>query len=259
MTEAAARCLREDVAETVIHAVGHDETDRDEGDQLDYRFERDRRHHALVVLGGVDVAGAEQDAEGGHQQGDVQSEIAPERRRRRVVENHRDADRHRLQLQRDVRHDADHRDDRDQAAEQRALAIARGGEIGDRGDAVGLGDAQHAAEHEPPQAGHQRRSEIDRQEPDAACGGAADAAVEGPGGAVDRDAERVDIRAVDDAAPLLGAPVAVVRDREQHAQIGARHQQQDPAAQHAVGPQRTVRRSTSSARSRMIQAHAPNR
>ena len=36
--------------------------DRQEGDQLDDRFEGDRRDHALVMLAGVDVAGAEQDA-----------------------------------------------------------------------------------------------------------------------------------------------------------------------------------------------------
>ena len=199
-----------------------------------------------MVLGGVDVAGAEQDAEGGQQQRHEEREIAPERRLRRVVEDHRDAGRDGFELERDVRHDADHRDQRDDAAEQGALAVARGDEVGDRGDAVGLGDAQHLAQHEPPQAGHHGRAEVDRQKAEAARRGAPDAAVVGPGGAVDRDRERVDVGVVDDAAALVGAPVAEIGDREQPAQIGARDQQDRPAAQHLSA---AARRSARAARS----------
>ena len=54
----------------------------------------------------------------------------------RILQQDREAGRDRLQLQRDVGQDADHRDDRDQAAEQRALAVARGDEVGERRDAV---------------------------------------------------------------------------------------------------------------------------
>ena len=117
-----------------------------------------------------------------------------------VLQDDREAVRDRLQLQRDVGHDADHRDDRDQAAEQLALAVARGDEVGDRGDAVRLADADDLAQHVPPQRRHQRRAEVDRQEADAARRRAPDAAVERPGGAVDRERQRVDVRVGDDAA-----------------------------------------------------------
>ena len=39
--------------------------DRNEGDQLDHRFDRDRQHEPVLVLGGIDVPGAEQDRKGG--------------------------------------------------------------------------------------------------------------------------------------------------------------------------------------------------
>jgi hypothetical protein len=42
-----------------------------------------------------------------------------------------------LELQGDVGHDAHHRDQRDQAGQQGAFAVAAGDEVGDRGDAVG--------------------------------------------------------------------------------------------------------------------------
>jgi hypothetical protein len=60
------------------------------------------------------------------------------------------------------------------------LAVAGGDEVGDRGDAVRLADADDLEHQKPPQRGHQRGAQIDRQEADAARGGAPDAAVERP-------------------------------------------------------------------------------
>ena len=87
---------------------------------------------------------------------------------------------HRLELQRHVGHHADQRDQRDQPGQQPALAVAAGDEVGDRGDAVAPRDADHLAQHRPRQHHRQRRPEVDRQEPDAAAGRAADAAEVGP-------------------------------------------------------------------------------
>jgi len=50
-----------------------------------------------------------------------------------VLDQDGEAARDRLELQGDVGKDADDRDDGDDAAEQRALAVARGDEVGERG------------------------------------------------------------------------------------------------------------------------------
>jgi hypothetical protein len=55
----------EDVAHALVHAPDDEGADGQEGHQLDHRFDGDRRHHAFVTLGGIEVAGAEQDGEGG--------------------------------------------------------------------------------------------------------------------------------------------------------------------------------------------------
>jgi hypothetical protein len=152
---------REEVAEAVVQSPRRDEdADGEEGDQLDHRLEGDRRHHALVALGGIEVAGAEQDGEGGEDHRDVERAVLPQRHRPgsrrhhdlRVLAQDGEAVGDRLQLQRDVGHHADHRDHRDQAAEQLALAVARGDEVGDRGDAVGLGDPDHRYRMKPASA-----------------------------------------------------------------------------------------------------------
>ena len=65
---------REDVAEAAVEAERHEQADGEECDELDDQLERDRRHHALVLLARIDVARPEQDREHGHES---------ERRRRR--------------------------------------------------------------------------------------------------------------------------------------------------------------------------------
>ena len=139
-----------------------------------------------------------------------------------ILDEDREAVRHRLQLQRDVREDADDRDDGDEAAQQRALAVARRDEVGERRDAVLLRDAQDLAQHDPPQRDHQRRPDVDRQEADAVARRAADAAVERPRGRVDGERQAVDVRARDDRTAGVGALVGEVGDREQQPEIGER-------------------------------------
>ena len=152
-----------------------------------------------------------------------------------ILHEDREAVRYRLQLQRDVRKDADHRDDGDEAAEQRALAIARGDEVGERGDAVLLRDAQDLAHHDPPQRDHQRRTDVDRQEADAVARRAADAAVERPRGRIDRERQAVDVRVRDHRAAGVGTLVREIGDREQQPEVGERGEDDERAVQHAAG------------------------
>ena len=77
------RGAREQVAEAVEQAEGDEQADAHEGDELDHRLEGDRRHQALMVLGRVDVAGAEQDGEQRHQRRDPQRGVAHHRQHRR--------------------------------------------------------------------------------------------------------------------------------------------------------------------------------
>ena len=55
--------LIEQVVETVVEAVGDERADGEKGEQLDQRLKGNRQHHAAVVLGGVEVARAEDDGE----------------------------------------------------------------------------------------------------------------------------------------------------------------------------------------------------
>ena len=140
---------REQIAEPLIHSVGDEHAYGEERQQLDHRLEGDGSDHSLVVLARIDVPRPEQDGEGRHDEGHIERSVPQDgsgaRLRRhhdfRIAEQHREAHGDRFELQRDIRKNPDHRDDCHQAAEIGALAIARRDEIGDRGDAVDLADA----------------------------------------------------------------------------------------------------------------------
>ena len=135
----ACRRLGENIGEAVVELEGDEDADREEGEQLDHRFEGDGCDKAFVVFAGVDVADAEQDREGRHGERNVKRRVLEKRQAGHfsrhdevgVLQQHVEAGGDRLQLQRDVRHDADHRDPAHQAAQERRLAVARGDEVGD--------------------------------------------------------------------------------------------------------------------------------
>ena len=95
------------------------------------------------MLGGIDVAGAEQNGEGRHRQRDEERNVAEQRTadvdgRRDMGEDGFERGRDRFELQRDVGNGADDRDQRDGRGNRLALAVARGDEVGDRGDVLRL-------------------------------------------------------------------------------------------------------------------------
>ncbi|MCY1345726.1 hypothetical protein D9M69_317910 [compost metagenome] len=184
----------EQVVEAVEQAEGDVGAHREESQKLDQGFEGDRQHHAAVVLGGVEVAGAEEDGEQGQHQGHDQ---------RRVLgagaggvgagadqQVHPEDDA--LELQGDVGQHADQADQRHHHRQGLGLAIARGDEVGDGGDVLLLADEHHLLHHPGCQQQQEYRAEVDGQEVPDLSGGLADGAEEGPAGAVDRQRQAVD-------------------------------------------------------------------
>ena len=206
---------RENIADAVVHAPDHEDADGKKGDQLDHGLDRDRRDHAFVALGGVEVAGAEKDGEYGEDHRHIQRAVLQDghgaggRRHDdlRITGENRKAVGDRLQLQRDVGNHPHHRDHGDHPAQQLALAIARGDEVGDRGDAIGLGHPDHLVQDEAGQREQQGRPQIDRQETDAVRRRAPDAAVVGPGRAIHAQRQRIHHRIGDQRTAHVRAPV----------------------------------------------------
>ena len=250
------RGLPQHIAEAVEHDIGDVDADDQEGGELDHALEGDRQHHALVMLGGVDVPGAEQDAEQRDQQEHEQGRLRTAAGVAGAADQGGDAGGDRLELERDVGDGAGDRDHGDEARQHGALAVAGGDEVGDRGDALRLGDAQHLLDQKAEQQCRQGGAEIDRQEIQPLARGETDAAVEGPGGAVDAQGQRVDIGAADDAAALVRPLVAERGDREQHAEIEQRDQQDDAGIEHQP---RFPGRAASAAVSRIRPSQATNR
>ena len=64
---------------------GDEYADGQKGDELDDQFRRDRQHQAVLMLGGVGMAGAEQHREHRHGQRDQEGAVAEQRRRNAPV------------------------------------------------------------------------------------------------------------------------------------------------------------------------------
>ena len=135
---------------------GDDYPYHQEGRQLDQRFERHGQDKPSVMLVGVDVADAEQDRENSHGDGHEQHGIRRDQPVACVPSGQRlEADGDRLQLERQIGHDADDCRHRDESRHRPAFAIAGGQEIGDRDDVFRLGDPDQPSQHRPAKAQHQ--------------------------------------------------------------------------------------------------------
>ena len=121
--------------------------------------------------------------------------------------------------------------DGDGGGDRLALAVARGDEIGDRGDVLRFRQLDHAAQQRRAERDHQDRADIDREKIDAGAGGETDRAEERPGGAVDRQRQRIDQRA---GAAALGRrqAVAVAGDDKQEPDVAESGCDHAPVVQH---------------------------
>ena len=172
--------LRQQVAGTAEQPVDDEEAEHEEGDELDQRLDGNRQHQPVLMLGRVDMAGAEGAGETSEHDRDEEGQVAQYRhvRRRRMAAGRSQEDRERvgdgLQLQRDIGQGADHRDEADQRRDALALAIARADEIGDRGDVLRFGDGDDAADEAVAQPDDEDRPNIDAEEVEARAIGEAD-------------------------------------------------------------------------------------
>ncbi|MHC2701275.1 hypothetical protein ACVMHZ_004408 [Bradyrhizobium liaoningense] len=216
------------------HPEGDEDAGGEEGDQLDDGFGRDRQHQAVLVLCGIGLPRAEQHREGRHRQRHHQRHVADDRDVGEglvLAQDRFERGGNRLELERDIGHRADDRHQRDGRRHRLALAVAGPDEVGDRGDVVGFGELDHAAQHAGAEPDHQDRAEIDREEVGRGAGGEADRAEEGPGGAVDRQRQRID-QPGGATAPGRRAAVAMARHQEQEADITERGGDHAPVVQH---------------------------
>src|SRR5262249_34247524 len=209
----------------------------EESYELDDRFRRDREHQAVLMLGGVDMARAEQHRESRHQQSDEQRDVTKERlggvaAGRDILDDGADRRRPRFELQRDGGDHADDPDQRDRRRHRLTLAVTRGDEVGDRSDVLALGEPHDADDERISEPHHQHRPDIDGEEIKAGARRHPDRAEERPGGAVDRQRQRIDEEPRAAAANPLAAAVAVTRYQEQKPDIGERDDDNEPTLQH---------------------------
>ncbi len=233
-----ARDMGQEIARPVEQHEQHERPHGQQCQQLDHRFEGDRQHHAAMLLGGLDVAHAEQDGEERHQGGHDQRGVGVHHAARAVEPGRRLGDGlegrgHRLELQRDVGQHADRGEQRGGDADGAALAVARGQEVGDRRHIVLLGQPHHLAQHREAQDDQQRRAGINKDKIDAGGRGAADRAIKGPRRAVDCQRQAVDGGGHRAGRPGAGVPVTEIGDGEQQAEIGQRQGQDGGFRQHA--------------------------
>ncbi|MFK4583896.1 hypothetical protein ABIF83_007373 [Bradyrhizobium ottawaense] len=135
------------------HPEGDEDAGGEEGDQLDDGFGRDRQHQAVLMLGRVGLTRPEQHREGRHRQRHHQRDVADDRDVGEglvFAQDRFERGGDRLELERDVGHRADDRDQCHGRRHRLALAVARPDEVGDRGDVVGFRQLDHAAQHAGP-------------------------------------------------------------------------------------------------------------
>ncbi len=204
--------------------------DRDECAQFHDRFECNREHQAVVVLGDVDLACSEQDGEYGECRGEHESGVVFRGTRGRVIGHDIEAGDDGFQLQGDIGNRTDRGYDGDQHGEAARLAVTRRDEVGDRGEVLALAHRDDAVDHPPAEKDDDHRAEVDRHIAPAALGGRAHRAVERPGRTVHGEGQAVDRRTRGAGKTARVRLVTPVRDREQERDVAQRQQQQRPPA-----------------------------
>ncbi len=210
-----------------VGQLQHERADRQHRDQLEYRLERERQHQPAVVRGGRRAARAEQHREQRHRQRDVERAVLPGRRGQIVAAaEQRIAHRHRLQLQRDVRHDAQRGHRGDQRGQTCVPAEPRGDQVGQRAGVVLARQPHQPHQHAGGEHVQQDQADEGRRQPPARTFGLGDRAVERPRRAVHAERQRVDdAPAVRQHARMAFAVQRDAEQQDQPDQAGERDEQ----------------------------------
>ena len=206
---------------------------RDKGQQFDHRLESDGHHHPPVVLGGIEMAGAEQDAEQRQQQSNPERQLAG-------IAGRADAaavDHQQIQpgddgfeLQHQIGEDPHDGDEGDHHGEPLGFAVTGGDKVGDGGDVLALGHQNKTGQQPPAKQKDQHGAKVDGHRRPGRFTRLPHGAEEGPGGAVDRQRQAVEQR-----LPLETVPFVLVcheGDQKQQPQIGERQSDQQPSLVH---------------------------
>ena len=175
---------RQCFGETPAQPPDHENPHSDQRKELDHRLQRHGDHHAVVPFVGIEIARAEKDRKGRKPDGSPKRAVIGGQIRVGIgKDRQRQSDR--LKLQRDIRRDRDHAERRHANGQRVRLAIARGQQIGDGGDALTAADANQLAQPPPPADHHQRRAQVNGDIFQPRSRGIADRAVKRPRGTVD--------------------------------------------------------------------------
>ena len=233
------QCLAEQIARPIEQAPGDEGANREEGQQFDQRFEGHRQHHATVVLGDIQAAGAEQNGEQGQHQADDQGRVlgAGARRVGTGSGEQVDAEDDGFELQGDIGQHADQADQRHHHRQWLRLAVACGDKVGNRGDVFLLADGHHFLQHPGGKQHQQHRAQVNRQERPQLVGGLADGTEEGPTGAIHRQRQGKHPGAQARGERRL-APVAPEGDGEQNGHVDQSNGGDQSAGQRHAGSRR---------------------
>jgi hypothetical protein len=211
-----ARVMRRRARSGVDFGQGqHERTERKHRGELEQRLEREREYESAIMRRCRRASRAEQHREQCHRERDVERAVLPRRRAETAAATEqRVAHRHRFELQRDVRHDAEHGHRSDQRRKSGMATEPSRDEVGER-TRVMLAREPNESQHD---AGRKRveqdQPDERRRQPPARTFRLRDGAVERPRRAVHAKRQRVD------DAPMPRERVrptfAVPRHREQH-------------------------------------------
>ena len=185
-----------------------------ESQQFDYRLKGNRNHHAFMMFSDINLACAEQDREDGERHGNHQGRVVLRASGCGVIGNDAEAADDGFELQCDVRHRTNRRNNRYQRSQTLRLAVACRDKIGDRCQILPLADHHDAVDQGPAKQNNQHWAEIDRQVTPSVFRGATNRAVECPRRTVDGKREAVDQRAAEIRETALRYVIAPVRDGE---------------------------------------------
>ena len=176
-----------------IGMMARDENpERKHGRQFEQRFHGNREHEPAVVPAGI--TGTEQHGEHRHHQCDHQADVDPPRidLPANTVRQQAITHRHCLELQRNIRNQAENRDQGDDRGETRIAAEASGDEIGDR-TRMDFAGAPHQPDHRSAgQCVQQDGADEGRRQRPLVARGLGDGAEERPRCAVHRQRQCVD-------------------------------------------------------------------